>query len=143
MFDLSTFRHIVRASAAYDMLLTLPFATPWTFAMVHAMLSGASVKLGGLPLPAFEPFHVLMACLLGSVVMVWSVLRLRDPQPLYGRYDAAGRLLFSTWMLWTWLQTGTPLLWLFIVPEFAWFVVQSLPVRAAGAAEGKMDRVAA
>lgn len=143
MFDLSTFRHIVRASAAYDVLVTLPFATPWTFAMAHTMLSGASVKLGGTPLPVFEPFHILMACLLGSVVMVWSVLRLRDPQPLYGRYDAAGRLLFSTWMLWTWLQTGTPLLWLFIVPEFAWFVVQSLPVRAAGAGQGKMDRVAA
>lgn len=143
MFDHPTFRHIVRASALYDLLVTLPFATPWTFVAAHALLSSANIALGGTALPAFEPFHILMVCLMGSVVMVWSVLRIRDPQPLYGRYDAVARLLFATWMGWTLPQTGTPLLWLFIVPEFTWFVVQSLPVRAAGAVRGKMDRVAA
>lgn len=143
MFDRPTFRRIVRASAVYDLLVTLPFATPWTFAAAHALLSEINVRLGGAPLPAFAPFHVLMACLMGSVVMVWSVLRIRDPQPLYGRYDAVARLLFATWMGWTWLQTGAPLLWLFLVPEGAWCVVQSLPVRTAGTARGKMDRVAA
>jgi len=34
-------------------------------------------------------------------------------------------------------------LWLFMVPEFTWFVAQSLPVRAVGAVRGKMDRAAA
>ncbi|GAB2864594.1 hypothetical protein GCM10027277_36720 [Pseudoduganella ginsengisoli] len=137
------FRRIVRASAIYDVLLTFPFATPWTFAAAHALLSDVNSQLGGAPLPAFEPFHLLMACLMGSVVMVWSVLRIRDPQPLYGRYDACARLLFSTWMFWTWMQTGAPLLWLFIVPEFVWFIAQSLPVRAAASAQGKMTGVAA
>lgn len=143
MFDQPTFRRIVRASAMYDLLLTLPFATPWTFAMAHDLLSTINLRLGGAPLPAFEPFHVLMACLMGSVVTVWSVLRIRDPQASYGRYDAAARLLFSSWMAWTWLQTGAPLILLFLVPEFCWFVVQALPVRAAAAGQGKMDRVAA
>ena len=32
------FLTIVRASAAYDLLLTAPFATPWTFAFAHAHL---------------------------------------------------------------------------------------------------------
>ncbi|MRV76515.1 hypothetical protein GJ700_32870 [Duganella sp. FT92W] len=143
MPDHLTFRRIVRASAIYDLVVTMPFATPWTFAAAHALLSEINARLGGAPLPAFEPFHILMACLMGSVVMVWSVLRIRDPQPLYGRYDAVARLLFATWMGWTWLQTGAPLLWLFLVPEAAWCVVQALPVRAAGTAGGKMDRVAA
>lgn len=143
MFDLPAFRRIVRASAMYDVLVTFPFATPWTFAAAHALLSDMNVRLGGTPLPAFQPFHILMACLMGSVVMVWSVLRVRDPQPLYGRYDACARLLFATWMGWTWLQTGAPMLWAFIVPEAAWCIVQALPVRAMQTAKGKMGRVAA
>ena len=143
MLDPVTFRRIVRASAIYDLLLTFPFATPWTFAAAHALLSDLNLTLGGAPLPAFAPFHVLMACMMGSVVLVWSVLRVRDPQPRYGRYDACARLLFATWMGWTWLQTGAPLLWLFIVPETAWLVAQALPVRAAGTAGSKMGRVAA
>lgn len=143
MYDQPTFRRIVRASAIYDLLLTLPFATPWTFAAVHALLSTINLRLGGVPLPAFEPFHTLMACLMGSVVLVWSLLRVRDPQALYGRYDAVARLLFSSWMAWTWWQTGAPLIWLFLVPECCWFVAQALPVRTGAALQGKMGRVAA
>lgn len=130
MFTLSApaFRRIVRASAVYDLLLTAPFATPWSFALAHATLSALNQRLGGTALPAFTPFHVLFACLLGSVVLVWSTLRLRDPQAVYGRYDAAARLLFSTWMLWTLLQTGAPLLWLFLLPELCWGLLQLLPL---------------
>ena len=119
---------IVRASAAYDLLLTAPFATPWTFALAHAQLSAVNRSLGGQALPDFGPFHVLFACLMGSIVLVWSVLRLRAPSVMLGRYDGAGRFLFSTWMAWTLASTGAPLLWLFLVPEFCWGVAQWLPV---------------
>lgn len=129
MPSLATFRRIVRASAIYDLAVTAPFATPWTFALVLAQLSSVNQQLGGTPLPAFAPLHVLIACLMGSIVLVWSVLRIRDPQPRFGRYDAAGRLLFSTWMAWALAVTGEPLLWLFLLPEAAWGIVQSLPVR--------------
>jgi hypothetical protein len=128
MLHIATYRHIVRASAIYDLLVTAPFATPWSFAFIHARLGELNQMLGGAPLPAFTPFHVLFACLLGSVVLVWSVLRIRDPQPLYGRYDGVARLLFTTWMIWSLHATGAPLLWLFIVPELAWGIVQWLPV---------------
>jgi hypothetical protein len=125
----ATFRRIVRASAIYDLAVTAPFATPWTFALVLAQLSAVNQQLGGAPLPAFAPLHVLIACLMGSIVVVWSVLRIRDPQPRFGRYDAAGRLLFSSWMAWALAATGEPLIWLFLLPEAAWCVVQCLPVR--------------
>ena len=82
----SAFLTIVRASAAYDFLLTAPFATPWTFAYAHAHLSALNESLGGAPLPPFGPFHVLFACLMGSIVLVWSVLRLRAPSVTLGRY---------------------------------------------------------
>lgn len=130
VFSSTSYRRIVFGSALYDLLVTAPFATPWTFAYAHAQLSAINAQLGGAALPDFAPFHVLFACLLGSVVLVWSVLRLTDPQRRFGRYDGAARMLFSLWMAWALTQTGAPLLWLFIVPEFAWGVVQWLPVAA-------------
>jgi hypothetical protein len=128
MLNPATYRRIVFGSALYDLLVTAPFATPWTFALAHQQLSATNQLLGGAALPAFLPFHALFACLLGSVVLVWSVLRLRDPQQRFGRYDGAARMLFSSWMLWALQATGAPLLWLFLVPEFAWGVAQWLPV---------------
>jgi hypothetical protein len=124
----TTFRKIVLGSAVYDLLVTAPFATPWSFAFAHVQLDGINQQLGGAALPAFAPFHVLFACLLGSVVLVWALLRISDPQQRFGRFDGIARLLFSTWMIWTLAVTGAPLLWLFIVPEIAWGVAQWLPV---------------
>lgn len=129
----TTYRKIVLGSAIYDLLVTAPFATPWSFALIHAQLDQVNQALGGAPLPAFTPFHMLFACLLGSVVLVWAALRVRDPQPLYGRFDGVARLLFTGWMAWTLHATGAPLLWIFIVPELAWGIAQWLPVaRPAG-----------
>ena len=131
MLSLATFRRLVRASAIYDVLMTGAFATPWTLLLLRDQLSGINVQLGGSPLPAFAPFHLLIGCLLGSVVLVWSVLRIADPQPRFGRYDAAARYLFSLWMGWALLVTNQPVLWLFIVPELAWGLAQSLPLRVS------------
>jgi len=124
----STFRKIVLGSAIYDLIVTAPFATPWSFAIARSQLDEINQRLGGAALPEFTPFHVLFACLLGSVVLVWALLRISDPQQRFGRFDGAARLLFSTWMIWTLSVTGAPLLWLFIVPEMAFCVAQWLPV---------------
>lgn len=126
----TTFRKIVLGSAIYDLIVTAPFATPWSFAYAHEQLAAINQALGGTALPAFTPFHVLFACLLGSVVLVWSVLRISDPQTRYGRFDGVARFLFTSWMSWTLAITGAPLLWLFVIPEFAWGVAQWLPVRS-------------
>ena len=126
----ASFLTVVRASAAYDLLLTAPFATPWTFAFAHAHLSALNSRLGGGALPGFDPIHTLFACLMGSIVLVWTVLRLRAPSVRLGRYDGVGRFLFSAWMAWALAVSGTPLLWLFLIPEFCWGVVQWLPVEA-------------
>jgi hypothetical protein len=122
----SNIQKLVRASAAYDLLLTAPFATPWTFAIAHGHLSALNQMLGGAPLPAFGAIHVLLACMMGSVVLMWSWLRLRDPQPQFATYDGAARFMFSTWFGWTLAASAgsLPLVWLFIVPEFAWGVAQ-------------------
>ena len=133
----ATNRRIVRASAIYDLVVTVPFATPWTFALASAQLSALNVALGGAPLPAFAPFHLLFACLMGSIVLVWSTLRIQAPTQRLGRFDGSARFLFSLWMAWCLAQTGAPLLWLFVVPEFAWGVAQWWPVRSADGGNGQ------
>lgn len=138
MLSVSAFRRVVRASAIYDVLMIVPFTTPWTFLLMREHLNALNLALGGAPLPVFGPFHLLISSLLGSVVMVWSVLRMLDPQPRFGRYDAVARYLFSTWMAWALLVTGQPLLWLFLVPELAFGLAQSLPLRRSeGGLEGQ------
>ncbi|MFG6489947.1 hypothetical protein ACG04R_24940 [Roseateles sp. BYS78W] len=131
-FNPSQFRCVVRASAAYDLVVTAPFATPWSFAIAFGQLGAVNHALGGQPLPAFAPLQMLFALLMGSVVLVWSVLRLRAPTQQFGRYDAAARGLFSLWMAWAWAQTGQPVLLLFLLPELAWAVVQAWRVRREG-----------
>ncbi|MDT8907535.1 MULTISPECIES: hypothetical protein [Pseudomonas] len=124
------FRRVVLGGAWYDLIVTAAFATPWSFAALHGWLLGATQMLG-LPgeLPPFGVMHLLVANLLGSIVCVWSVLRIRDPRPLYGRYDAVGRLLFATWMLYALLHGASALVWVFLFFELMWAVVQLLPVR--------------
>jgi hypothetical protein len=127
-FSPATFRRIVQASAVYDVLATAPFATPWTFAWDWRQLSDLNARLGGAALAPLDIFPTLIAALLGSLVLVWSALRIARPQVRLGRYDGAARFLFSAWMAWALHATGEPLLWVFLVPEFAWGVAQWWPV---------------
>ncbi|MBV8035952.1 hypothetical protein [Roseateles sp.] len=129
-FSTPRFLRVVWFSALYDLVLAAPFATPWTFELNRAQLSALNQALGGPVLPAFGVVQTLFVLLMGSIVGVWSVLRLRGPTVLFGRYDGVGRLLFSLWMAWAWSQGGLPVLLLFLLPELAWAVVQLWPVRA-------------
>jgi hypothetical protein len=135
MWTSTQYRRLVRGSAWYDLIVTAAFATPWSFAALHGVLSSVSQALN-LPgeLPAFEPMHMLMANLLGSIVCVWAVLRIRDPQQVYGRYDAVGRFLFAAWQAYALAHGARSLLVIFLVFELAWGVVQMLPVRASSRA---------
>ncbi|MDX9674862.1 hypothetical protein [Pseudomonas zeae] len=125
MWTSTQYRNVVLGSAWYDLIVTVAFATPWSFAALHGFLT--ALNLPG-ELPAFAPVHLLMANLLGSVVCVWAVLRIRDPQALYGRYDAVGRFLFATWQAYALAHGASSILIIFLVLELAWGVAQVLPV---------------
>lgn len=127
------YRQLVRASGWYDLIVTAAFVTPWSFDALHGLLS-ALAQTWNVPgdLPPFEPMHMLMANLLGSIVCVWSVLRIRNPQQVFGRYDAAGRLLFATWQGYALMQGASQLLVGFLIMELTWAVLQLWPVRQAG-----------
>jgi len=131
MWTTAQYRRLVQGSAWYDLLVTMAFVTPWSFAALHGVLTALSQALS-LPgeLPPFEPVHMLMANLLGSIVCVWSVLRIRDPQQVFGRYDAVARFLFSAWQAYALIQGASSILVVFLVFELAWGIAQVLPVRA-------------
>ncbi|TQK01177.1 hypothetical protein [Herbaspirillum sp. SJZ107] len=132
MVGTSTYLRIVRASAWYDLLVTAGFASPWTFSAIHSGLNTLSGLLGiSARFPAFEPAQMLMANLLGSIVTVWAILRLRNTRVEYGRYDAAGRFLFATWQLYALGQGAHPIIWAFFVIEVAFGISQSLPISDA------------
>ena len=129
MWTADQYRKLVRASGWYDLLVTLAFVTPWSFIALHGLMQSTAQALN-LPgeLPPFEPMHRMMANLMGSIVCVWSVLRIRDPQALYGRYDAVARFLFAAWQAYALLHGGSSILIVFLVFELAWGIAQVLPV---------------
>jgi hypothetical protein len=133
----SSYLAVVRASAWYDLVATAGFATPWTFAATLLGLNMLSSLLGiATPFPPFAPEHMLMANLLGSIVTIWAVLRLRHPRIVYGRYDAAGRCLFATWQLYALAHGGHPIIWGFFAIEVAFGIVQACPIQPASIQPG-------
>lgn len=125
-----TYRRIYRASAWYDIVVTWPYATPITFGTLWATIGGLHDTMGLDALPPLNVMMVLFANFFGTVVLFWSVLRLRLDNPVLGRYDAVGRMLFSLWMVNALLHGGSPIIWVFLVFEVCWGIAQALPVKS-------------
>ncbi|MFE9204605.1 hypothetical protein [Micromonospora sp. NPDC007230] len=121
------YRRLVRASAWYDLVITAGFATPWTYALLHGTLSQLGRALGLGVLPALDPMQTLYANLMGSVVVVWALLRIVQAQPVHGLLDGVARTLFAAWQTYALAHGATRLLWLFLVVEVAFGLVQLLP----------------
>ncbi|MDR2852258.1 MAG: hypothetical protein LBV61_04255 [Burkholderiaceae bacterium] len=132
MWTVSSYRRLVRVSAIYDVFATAAFATPWSFAWLHAQLARLTAGWPG-ELPPFAPAHVLMANLLGSLVLVWAVIRIRDPQVQYGRYDAVARFLFAAWQAYALAHGVSAILIGFLLFELGFGLLQAWPVGSTGA----------
>lgn len=126
----STVRRVVFFSALYDLLATWPFATPWTATWLSGQLGALHLQLGlaGSAPSLDSPTALLFANLMGSIVTVWSLLRLLRPTTELGAADTAGRVLFSTWMMFALLHGASPVLVPFLVLEVAWGLVQGAVV---------------
>ena len=122
--------NIVRGSAAYDLVVTAGFMTPWTAAWLFELFTALSAVLGlqrSIPVP--DATLMLFLNLLGSVVVVWSLWRWRHPSQQVGRYDALARGLFAVWQVYAVTQGASLLLLGFTVMEVVFGVVQVLPVK--------------
>ena len=114
-----TYSKLVRTSAIYDLITTSAFVTPWTFNLINDVIGRFTL------LPTFEPLHVLFVNLLGSVVVVWSIVRIKSPEARFGLYDTFARGLFFAWQInYLVLENGNSIVWFFAVFEFAFGVAQ-------------------
>lgn len=130
MLSVPRYLALVRTSAWYDLIVTLPFATPWSFVWMYGGLTAVAQTLG-LPgtLHPLDATHVLLANLLGSVVVVWSLARLLAPSVLLGRLDGVARLLFAVWQIYAYLAGGSAIVLGFTVFELLFGALQWLPVK--------------
>jgi len=129
MLTPTQYARIFRISAWYDLLVTWPYMTPLTLGLTWNALNALHLSIGQEPLPDFTPYAVLFGNFFGTIVIIWSVLRLRLNMAVLARYDAVGRWLFSAWMINALLHGASPLLWGFLVIELTFAMLQSLPVR--------------
>jgi hypothetical protein len=127
---ISRYLTLVRTSAWYDLIVTLPFATPWSFVWMYGSLATVAQALG-LPgtVHPLDATHVMLANLLGSVVVVWSLARLMAPSVLLGRLDGVARLLFAAWQVFAYLSGASAIVLGFTAFELLFGALQWLPVR--------------
>ncbi|MGX9890561.1 hypothetical protein [Streptomyces sp. NPDC002276] len=124
---IASYLRVVRASAWYDLVVTAGFATPWTYTLVHDTLSSLGRDWGLGVLPELDPIQTLYANLMGSVVVVWAVLRLVRPLAAHGLFDGVARVLFTAWQGYALAQGAPRFLWLFLVVEASFGVLQLAP----------------
>lgn len=131
MFRESTFRRIVRASAWYDLLVTFPFAIAPGVSLVWPLFDALQRRMTGQALPPLDAHGMLFANFFGSVVVVWSLVRLVYDDPRLGRFDGVARLLFTAAMLRALHHGAAAALLGFVVVEAAFGVLQLVPLRAS------------
>lgn len=121
-----SYRGMVWGSALYDLLVIGPFAIPVVSGFELQLLLRLHDVLGlEGSFPVFEPLHLLFVNLLGGVVIVWSLVRLRSPDAIFGLFDGLIRAFFCALFLYyllLWQVSGV--VYLFLVPEALWALAQ-------------------
>jgi hypothetical protein len=80
-----------------------------------------------------------MVNLLGSVVTIWALWRMRHPQQLLGRYNAAARFLFAAWLIYAVAHDANVIMLGFMVCELIFGVLQGLSIKQAKPARAMRD----
>ncbi|RYZ35728.1 MAG: hypothetical protein EOO71_34395 [Myxococcaceae bacterium] len=124
--DSSLLRRIIRGSALYDLIVTLPFATPWTAEAVLSLMrwTHESLSLGGEAMPAFSAMPLFFVSLFGVLAVLWAVVRVVQPTAFHGAVDTVGRAVVATWMVLALSQGATQVLIVFLVMELAGMFAQ-------------------
>jgi len=122
----SNYLKVIKYSALYDIIITFPFALPVVAALHIALLRGLheTFSFSGT-IADFTPTHLFFVNLMGSVVVVWSALRIYKPKVIYGLFDFYARALFSSWMcFYLFFYDLSSIIWLLLIPEISWGVIQ-------------------
>lgn len=117
---------MVRAGGVYDLMLVAPLAVPGGVGWMLGWLGPVNVALGGEAYPTLAGIPLLLAQLMGSIIVTWSVLRIVWPRWQLGVADAASRGLFSLHYALLIASGGHPLGWFLLVPEVLWGLAQGV-----------------
>lgn len=128
-------RTAVRAVAAFDLAVTAVLATPGLAQAFLALVMAIDAALGlATPTPALDATGWLFVNLAGLLGVLWNGLRWQDPQPRQVRWDAAGRVAVSAWIIgYVALADISPVFLLFVVSELGGAAVAVLALRPAPA----------
>jgi len=120
---------IVRISAWYDIVISAAFATPWSFALLIGTLTQLHNGLGlSGQMPVAGIYETLFANFFGTVVVIWSIVRLCQTSVFLGRLDGVARLLFAAWQVNALMSGASSLIAAFLVVELVFGVIQWWPV---------------
>lgn len=118
-------KKVFMASSWYDLAMSVPFVLPVLFALTWGYaLIPLNALLGFGELEPLGPHGVMFANFYGSIVMLWALLRLYVADVRLAVVDGIGRLLFTIAMVNALLHGATPLLWIFLVPEISFCILQ-------------------
>ena len=118
-------KKVFMASSWYDLVLSVPFALPFSFNLTWGyVLTPLTAVLGYGELEQLGPHGIMFANLYGSIVLLWALLRLYLADVRLALVDGVGRLLFAIAMINALLHGATPLLWFFLIPEIAFGILQ-------------------
>jgi len=120
-------RRIIFFGAAYDVLVTAAFATPWTAVPLLRFLSNLHAQLGlaGIALPTVDPVSMIFINFSGTLVLMWGGLRLFRPTLLNGAIDSAGRLAVALWIFLAVQAGATTISLSLLLGELVWFTLQA------------------
>ena len=133
---------VIRLSAIYDLVVTVGFAFAITATMLFDSLGALHDDLGltgATPDPG-DPFAIMFANLMGSVVTAWAVFRILRPSLLAGAVDIGARVLFSIGMAVALIEGVSPLVTVILALEIVWAVAQTVAIVAARRA-GASNRI--
>lgn len=127
-WNINKITKLYRYSAIYDIIVTSPFAIPWISIIIMELLVkiNSDLNIGGT-YQEISPQHFFALNLMGVIVTIWSVLRIKYPYPILGFYDGIGRFGFSAIMIYYLLFEKYPhILVGLLVPEITWGLIQLL-----------------
>jgi hypothetical protein len=133
---------VVRLSALYDLIVTAGFTLDVTASIIFDGLGILHTNLGlpGSP-DASDPFTIMFANLMGSLVTVWALFRILRPSVAAGLADVGARALFSLAMATALVQGASPLVLVMLVLEIVWAVAQGVSLFAARRSAPSIRRV--
>jgi hypothetical protein len=117
---------VIRACAAFDLVVTGLFALPFSARIFVATLYALDRALGGnLATPQLGDLGAFFTNLAGILGVLWALVRLYRPERFLARADALGRCAVAALLAWYLASESVPdVLWLFVATELGGAVAQ-------------------